>query len=222
MEKKYLQLDYAKGQLYEYSKDQKEDFISVESKTGKISFRKYYPYGIEGILSSVSLFDSDFGRKLVMNLEDGVNITFSLLDAKGNIDQFAEKIIAKLDKLNRGDNIKISPYNFTPEGSNYAKKGVNILIDGQKVEGITFSYYKEGKLIPGDVPAVKFVEDRLDRTKKKPSLADVEIKNNYLFDVLATQTERLKWSHNSVNTPEEVYHKAPPMEAPNFDDTLPF
>lgn len=201
-DKTYLQLDYKSGNLFEYSGTQKEGFEKHTSKTGKESFRKYHKYGAEGVLNSVSVRDSDFGKQLSIALEGGTYINFGLHDQKGNIDQFAEQVIKVLPILNKGDQVKIAPYNFLPEGEKYTKSGVSISVAGEKVKGMTNSYYnKEGDLVAGDVPAVKWKKDALGTNK--PSAASLEEKNDFLTEVLAKEAERLKWVGSGQPAPQQ-------------------
>lgn len=218
-DKKYTSLDYAKGTLFEYSGTPKEGFEKHTSKTGKESYRKYYTYGLEGTLANVSLRDSNFGKEISIALEEGTYINFGLYDQKNNIDQYAEAIIKVLGQLNKGDKVQVSPFKFLPEGQKYEKTGVTVKVNGEKVQGLTNSYYKEGSLVKGDIPAVEWKQDKLDKTKKKPDLASVAAKNDYLIDVVMEQTERLKWVGNGNNTPTT------PQQQDNTEDTgdsLPF
>lgn len=206
-DKKYTQLDYGKGQLFEYSATEKEGYEKYTSKTGKESYRKYYPYGVEGTLNSVSVRDSNFGKELSIALEEGTYINFGLYDQKNNIDQYAESMIKMLGSLVKGQKTLIQPYSFLPEGSTYKKTGITVKVNDEKVQGISNAYYKEGKLVEGDVPAVIWKDDKLTPGKKKPDLASVAAKNDYLIDVLMEQAERLKWvgSGNSVPAvPQQV------------------
>lgn len=222
-QKTYLQLDYKSGTLFEYSADPKEGFEKHVSKTGKESYRKYHKYGAEGTLNNVSVRDSNFGKQISIALEDGIYVNFGLNDQKGNIDQFAEQIIKVLPMVNKGDQIKITPYNFLPEGEKYNKSGISFVVNGEKTKGLTNSYYdKEGKLVAGDVPAVKWKKDALGTNK--PSAASLEEKNDYLTGVLAKEAERLKWvgsgnSNESVPQPKESKSYDPPAYEP---DDLPF
>ena len=193
-QKMYLQLDYKSGNLFEYSKEPQEGFEKHVSKTGKESYRKYHKYGFEGTLNSVSVRDSDFGKQLSLAFEEGTYINFGLLDSKGNVDQFAESVIKVLPQLNKNDKVKISPFNFIPEGEKYAKTGVSVSINGEKTKGLTNAYYKDGKLVKGDVPAIVWKDNPLGG--KKPSAASMEERNDYLLGVLTKEAERLKWEGN--------------------------
>lgn len=202
-DKKYTQLDAMKGHLFEYSGTPKEGFEKHTSKTGKESYRKYYPYGVEGTLNSVSVRDSNFGKELSIALEEGVYINFGLNDQKGNIDQYAEAMIKVLGQMKKGDKVQIAPYKFLPEGQKYDKTGITVKVNDEKVQGLTNAYYKDGKLVEGDVPAVIWKDDKLTPGKKKPDLASVAAKNDYLIDVLMEQAERLKWVGSAPTAPQQ-------------------
>lgn len=203
-DKKYLSLDYKSGTLFEYSKDQKEGFEKHTSSTGKESYRKYYKYGVEGTLNNIQIRDSNFGKELSIQMDEGFIVNFGINNQKGHVDQFTESVIKVLPSLTKGDALKIAPYNFLPEGEKYSKAGVSISVNGEKVKGLTNAYYKDGKLVKGDVPAVQYKESPLGG--KKPSAADQEKKDEYLLEVLAKETERLKWvgsGHNAPVAPQE-------------------
>ncbi len=214
----YLQLDYSTGHLFEYSANPKEGFEKHTSKTGKESYRKVHQYGADGVLNSVSVRDSNFGKQVSISLNDGATyINFGLNDQKGNVDQYAESIIKYLPKVNKGDEIHIQPYKFKPEGEKYDKTGITVKVNGEKIQGLTNAYTnKEGKKVAGDVPAVIWKEDKLNKDKKKPDLSSVEKKNDFLIDVLMEQTERLKWVSNGQTAP------ATTTANDDLDQNLPF
>lgn len=209
----YLQLDYKSGNLFEYSSTLKEEFEQHTSKTGKTSFRKYHKYGYEGVLNSVSVRDSDFGKQISIAFDEGVYINFSLSDQKGNVDQFAEAVIKVLPSLSKGDLVKVAPYNFIPEGEKYSKTGVSFTVNGEKVKGLTNSYYNQtGDLIAGDVPAVIWKKNALG--VNKPSAASLEEKNDFLSEVLVREAKRLAWKSGGSTAPKD-----PP---PPPSDDIPF
>jgi len=213
--KTYLSLDYKSSNLFEFSSTPKEGFEKNVSSTGKESYRKYYKYGVEGTLNNVSVRESNFGRQLSIALDEGIYLNFGIADQKGNVDSNTEQLIKVLPELNKGDAIKIAPYRFLPEGSKYDKSGITVSVNGEKVKGLTNAYYKDGVFVDGDVPAVKWVQDKLDKTKKKASLADLEKKNDYLLEVLAKEVERLKWVGAGSNA-------APASVPQQEEDSLPF
>ena len=71
----------------------------------------------------------------------------------------------------------------------------------------------------GDIPAIKWVK-KLD--KNKPSLASLEAKNDYLLDVLAKETDRLKFVKDSSYAPNTEKPKAQAVNVDEDDSELPF
>ena len=199
---KFLQLDQTKGSFFEYSGSEKEGFTKVESSTGKVSYRKYYEKGVSGVLESVSLADGRFGKQIQLCIRDTEDLNMfqvDLYDQKDHVSNFAEELIKFLPNLEKGMNLEFNAYNFTPEGEQYSRRGFSLKSDGEKVNrALSNGYYKKdgGDLVEGDIPAVKWVEKL---GKKKPSPASLEEKDDYLLDVVAKQTERLKFIPNSQN-----------------------
>jgi len=239
MNKVYLQLDFSTGLMFEYSSTAKEGFDKHESENKKgqtvISYRKFYKKGVTGVLESVSLYDKKMGentiKQLSLTLNNGVNIyytPFNLYSQNGSFDVFAESVIKHLPNLQKGTEYTIFPYNFTPEGSKYSQKGVSIKTGETKVEKISETYTKEGKLIKGDVPALVYKENPLDPTKKKVSAVSLEERNDYLAGVLKVACERLAWVRDgeakSNTPPPAATPKAPKPEnvSASVTDDLPF
>ena len=113
-------------------------------------------------------------------------------------------------------NIAVRGYNFTPEGDKYAKIGISVSVDGQKLKANMSNAYfnKEGVLVPGDIPAVAWKKDALG--KNKPTAVSLEAKNDFLLEVLKRETERLKWvqGENSSAPPTETPKNAVPTATP--------
>ena len=223
---KYLQLDQGKGSFFEYSGSEKEGFEKFESNSGNISYRKYYPKGVDGVLESVSLADGKFGKQIQVGVRatDDVHLfQLDVYDQKDNVSTFAEELIKFLPNMNKGAEISFNSYNFIPEGEQYSRRGFSIKVDGEKLNrALSNSYYKkeDGSLVEGDIPAIKWVK-KLD--KNKPSLASLEAKNDYLLDVLAKETDRLKFVKDSSYTPNTEKPKAQAVKV-DVDDggSLPF
>lgn len=197
----YLKLDYKSGTLYEFSASAQEGYEKHISKTGKESYRKFYPKGYTGVLTGVSVRDGNFGKELSLSFENQVFVNFGIFDQKSNIDQYTEQVIKALPALELGSEITVFPYSFTPEGEKYSKTGVSFKKGEEKLIGLTNSYYdKNGDLVSGDVPPIRWKPNPLGGSKK-PSAADVETKNEYLIDVMTKQSERLKWVGNGNSAP---------------------
>ena len=211
MTKNYLQLEFGSGLFFDYSKEEKQGYEKHVSTKGSTSYRKYYKDGITGILESVSIYEGRFGNQISMNIKNGDDIYYvpvDIADQKGNVDTYAESLIKFLPQLEKGMNVSIKGYNFTPEGDKYAKIGISVSVDGEKLKAnMTNAYYnKEGELVSGDIPPLVWKKDALG--KNKPSAVSQEAKNDYLLSVLKEQTDRLKWVQG------ESTQETPKQEAP--------
>lgn len=241
MTKNYLQLEFGRGLFFDYSKEEKQGYEKHVSTKGNTSYRKYYKDGISGILESVSIYEGKFGNQISMNIKNGDDIYYvpvDITDQKGNVDTYAESLIKFLPQLEKGMNVSVRGYNFTPEGDKYAKIGISISVNGEKIKPeMTNSYVnKEGVLIEGDIPPLTWKKDALG--KNKPTAVSQEAKNDYLLEVLKVQTDRLKWVQgestqettkqeapkNAVPTatPSEAFEPAPTQTATKPKDDLPF
>lgn len=217
IEKNFLQLEFGSGLFFNYSKDPKEGYDKHTSTKGNESYRKYYKEGISGILESVSLYDSKFGTQISMNVKDGDNVYYlpvAVQDQSDNVDTYAESLIKLLPQLNKGDKVTVRGYNFKPEGDKYSKIGVSITANDVKLKStVTNAYYKEGKLVEGDIPALEWKLNKLG--KNKPTAVSQEAKNDYLLDLVTKETERLKWvqGESSPESPKPSTPTASPQEA---------
>ena len=232
MTKNYLQLEFGSGLFFDYSKDEKQGYDKHTSTKGNVSYRKYYKDGISGILESVSIYEGKFGNQISMNIKNGDEVFYvpvDIADQKGNVDTYAESLIKFLPQLQKGMAVTIKGYNFTPEGDKYAKIGISISVNGEKIKSEMTNAYmnKEGVLVEGDIPALTWKKDALG--KNKPTAVSQEAKNDYLLEVLKVQTDRLKWVSNgaSPSQPQQEAPKIPtatPEQAfePQVHNALPF
>lgn len=203
IEKNFLQLEFGSGQFFDYSKDEKEGYVKHTSTKGNISYRKYEKDGVSGILESASIYEGKFGNQISLNIKNGDNVYYvpvDIADQKGNVDTYAESLIKVLPKLNKGDQVLVRGYNFTPEGDKYSKIGISVTANGEKLKGLTNTYVdKEGKAVDGDIPGITWKKDALG--KNKPTAITLEAKNDYLLEVLKVQTDRLKWVQGETSQP---------------------
>lgn len=234
MNKVYLNVEFSSGRAFEYSKEEKEGYEKHTSSKGNVSFRKYYK-GVTGVLESVSIRDTNFGQQVSLTLNDGDTVQylpFSIYSPSGNVDNsFMESLITLLPNMNKGTRYTITPYNFTPENEQYAKTGVSVKDEvGGKVEkALSFSYYKDGKLVPGDIPAIEWVKKL---GKNRPSAVSLEKKDSFLLEILEREVARLKWVGENAPTastppPAGVQKKVKAETAVvntsnEVDDELPF
>ena len=215
MNKNYLQLEFSTGLFFKYSKNEEQGYEKHVSTKGNTSYRKYYKEGITGVLESVSIYEGSFGNQISLNVKNGNDVYYvpvDIADQKGNVDTYAESLIKFLPQLEKGMNIAVRGYNFTPEGDKYAKIGISVSVAGQKLKANMSNAYfnKEGVLVPGDIPAVAWKKDALG--KNKPTAVSLEAKNDFLLEVLKRETERLKWVQGENSS-------APATEAPK--NTVP-
>ena len=235
MNKNYLQLEFASGNFFKYSKTEEQGYEKHVSTKGNTSYRKYYKEGITGVLDSVSIYAGKFGNSISMTIKNGDDIFYApvdLSDQKGNVDSYAESLIKLLPQLEKGMTIAVRGYNFIPEGEKYSKNGMSILVDGVKLKSTMTNAYisKEGTKVDGDIPALVWKKDALG--KNKPTAVSQEAKNDYLLEVLKEQTDRLKWvgsSDQQVDVPQQPSQKAPltatpeqAFEKPKAESKLPF
>ena len=215
MTKNYLQLEFSTGLFFKYSKNEEQGYEKHVSTKGNTSYRKYFKDGITGVLESASVYEGSFGNQISLNVKNGNDVYYvpvDIADQKGNVDTYAESLIKFLPQLEKGMNIAVRGYNFTPEGDKYAKIGISVSVDGQKLKANMSNAYfnKEGVLVPGDIPAVAWKKDALG--KNKPTAVSLEAKNDFLLEVLKRETERLKWVQGENSS-------APATEAPK--NTVP-
>jgi hypothetical protein len=211
MTKNYLQLEFGSGLFFDYSKDEKQGYEKHTSSKGNVSYRKYYKEGITGILESVSIYEGKFGNQISMNIKNGEDVYYvpiDIADQKGNVDTYAESLIKFLPQLEKGMNISVRAYNFKPEGEQYAKIGVSISVNGEKIKSEMTNAYinREGNLVKGNIPAITWKKDALG--KNKPTAVSLEAKNDYLLEVLKVQTDRLKWVQGESSTTTTPQPKA--------------
>ena len=219
MTKNYLQLEFSTGLFFKYSKNEEQGYEKHVSTKGNTSYRKYFKDGITGVLESASVYEGSFGNQISLNVKNGNDVYYvpvDIADQKGNVDTYAESLIKFLPQLEKGMNIAVRGYNFTPEGDKYAKIGISVSVDGQKLKANMSNAYfnKEGVLVPGDIPAVAWKKDALG--KNKPTAVSLEAKNDFLLEVLKRETERLKWvqGENSSAPATEAPKNAVPTATP--------
>ena len=188
----YLGLEFGSGTLYEYSKVEKEGFTKHISKSNNISYRKYHKQGAFGFLKSISVRPGKIGEQLSIALE-GANDTmyylnFGLRDGNGGIDTYAAAIISYMPSLIVGEPYKVSPWAMerkdNPEKKNYGVSFKYANIETGEYDNVTqisrlsFSYYKDGELVEGDVPAGVW------KKKAGKDFLDTTDRDEYLWNVL--------------------------------------
>jgi hypothetical protein len=227
MTKNYLQLEFSTGLFFKYSKNEEQGYEKHVSTKGNTSYRKYFKEGVTGVLESVSIYEGSFGNQISMNIKNGDDVFYvpvDIADQKGNVDTYAESLIKFLPQLEKGMNISVKGYNFTPEGDKYSKIGISFSVDGVKIKSEMTNAYmnKDGVLVAGDIPALVWKKDALG--KNKPSAVSQEAKNDYLLEVLKIQTDRLKWVSGSPEAPASQPQTEAPKTSSKIEEAsdLPF
>ena len=204
--KKFLSLNYRDGKLFESSKEEKDGWEKYTSEKGKVTYRDYYLKGVTGEFVGTKFRESEYGNEIQLGFkwEDTVFVIgFKLKTQKGNFDDtFVIPLLQVLPNLQLGETYTIFPYRFTPDGSKYESKGVSIKdADGKTVERkISLSYYKQGELVEGDIPAIVWKEEKVQgKTMRKPSAASLETRDEYMLDVLNKVLEILPGDFGSAS-----------------------
>jgi hypothetical protein len=126
----YLQVDYKTGDLYEYSKLEKEGFVESTNSVGTVSYRRVLNRGLYGKYNNVSIRDSNFGKEVSIAVTDKLGIknyiNLPLFDQKKNIASYAESLIRVLGSLVSGADYRFYPYSIQDEGQKYAKVGISV------------------------------------------------------------------------------------------------
>jgi hypothetical protein len=236
----YIQ-SYYTGDLFQYSKDEKEGFEPHTNSKGKVTYRNYFRSGVDGKLVGVSLRKNQhLGNReelefSLSNVGEDYKITFPVLSNNGDeIDDFVEAIIRQLSNVNKGDMLNINNWKMnkgdTINGDivKYDNSGVNIKRDGEKVGyALTYQTKNEPK---GDIPMLVWAELA---GKNKPTAVSKEAKLVYLYGVLQKEVERLGGAPAPSAAPAKARAKAPaavpaqafePVADLNTDDhdDLPF
>lgn len=226
----YLQAEFGSGNIYEFSKEAKEGYTEYTSKTGSVSYRKYWDNGLIGVYKGVSIRDSQFGKQISIGIVnqngDMCYLQLPLFDQRDSIQTFAEGFITYLPALQKDYIYRLFPYNIAPDlnkGEKYSKVGFSIkhvMNDFTTINGAhpvdrltpTFTSKDTGEIVQGNIPQQHWkdgaggnkVLDRLDKDK-------------YLYEVLVAGSseslgsgEKMKVDNNaSAPQPITVPETAP-------------
>jgi hypothetical protein len=207
MANRYLQIEFKSGNLFEYSKEQKEGFEEHKNSKGNVSYRKYYKDGIYGVYKSTTIRDTDFGKEVSVHFVDVENsnnfINFPLFDQNKNIAAYAESLITVLPSMQENYVYRIFPYTMEKEGSKYKTYGISIkhadmyektVREDFPLERLTYSYTKkDGEVVKGDIPAVLW-KDNFDGSKVR----DQFDRNKYLHEILTKHSSESTKISNKV------------------------
>ena len=238
----YIQ-SYFTGQLFQYSSDEKEGYVKHTNSKDKVSYRKYYNTGVEGVLKNISLRKNEYLnnreelRFELDNVGETYMVDFPVLNNNGDeVDDFVEAIIRQLPNIQKGDNININNWRLNKgdvinnEVVKYTNSGVTIKKDGEKV-GYALSYVTDNNP-KGNIPKLEWKEVA---GKNRPTAVSKEAKLVFLYETLQKEVARLsgttatakpKSSSKPSNkvptaTPQEAFEPVSDLNTEDHDD-LPF
>jgi hypothetical protein len=223
----YLNLESGSGTLYQNSKTEQEGFVKHVNTKNTISYRKYFKMGVFGILRGVSIRPSSIGEQLSLAFEGAGDVMYyvsiPLRDMQQGISTYASAVISYLPYLVEGEPYKFSPWAMerkdNPEKKNYGVsfKYANIETEeydnSTKINRLSFSYYKDGEIVEGEVPAgiwkKKAGKDFLDTTDRDEFLWNVLEENKFG----ATTESKATYVHTPAGGQATVAKTATPAPA---------
>jgi hypothetical protein len=218
----YLQIEFGSGNLFQYSKEEKENFEKHTSIKNKVSYRKYYKEGIYGVYRGTSVRVTDFGKELSIHMinKQGQNIfiTMPLFDQKKNIATYAESFITVLPSMELNYVYRIFSWAMEKKGTEYKNYGVSVAHADMEartinadfpLDKLSYSYEKDARLVEGDIPPINWEKD-FDGSMKK----DATERNKYLYNVLMKYAEEKTFGASNKVTGGE----APKPYTGSFDN----
>lgn len=191
-ENKYLQIEFGTGNLFAYSKEEKEGYELFTSSKGNTSYREYHKEGVYGIYRGASIRETKFGKEISVHMVDidggNVYISFPLFDQSKDIAVYAEALIAFMPALQMNFVYRLFPYAMDRKGTEYKNYGVSIkhadmqektVREDYPLDRLSYTYTKDGVETKGDIPATKWTK-HVDGSMKK----DQSEKDTYLYKVL--------------------------------------
>lgn len=231
MATKYLQIEGRTGEIFEYSKEEKEGFKKHVSSTGKESYRKVYDKGLYGTLQNVSIRESDWGERIqvtVKNGEDYINLQIPLYTQTGNIEgRYAESIIRFLPQLQKGQGYRFYAYALDQKDSDYKTYGISVIESpnpeaeekGPKVQ--PYLTYSKNPKTATEIPNLEW---KVIAGKNKPTASSLENKDEFLYSYLKEAVDGYLAYDGNQSTPlpttEPQQTKAENKETEVTDDDL--
>lgn len=245
MNKHYLDLDFTTASFYEYSKVAKDGFDEHKDSNDRVSFRKYYNKGVYGLLQSISIRDTNYGKRLMVRLLDGDNLflmNYPLYSSNGQIDnRYAEPLICLFPNMSLEQAYRFYPYRIekTFEGKTTPNTfyGVSVKLadlDKHDVSDAVIPKFKRAKkdetVTDAHIPPVVFKEQL---GSWKPTPASIGVKDEFLIKVLEESLGILGYDDSNSSQPKvatqaEAAKGTPEATAkttvidPLEDDDLPF
>lgn len=230
-----LDVDWKTAVFYEYSKDAKDGFKEHTNTVGTVSWRKEHPQGVYGLLQSISVVDTNLGKKLAIRLMDGDNVfiaKFAMYDQRGNFDNnFVEPLITMLPNLQKDQAYRIFPWTMeskTSKNKNGTPRkmyGVSIkqadldkkeVLEGDQYKvNQAYSWKKKDETFDANkhLPELVFEEEL---GSWKPTAVSLDNRRKFLLNLLNKALETLGYNpdEQSSNTPaNDAPQESAPQEA---------
>lgn len=234
-----LQVNYD-GTIFQYSKEPKEGFEEFKNTKGKISYRKYFKYGVDGIFSGLKKENNQFlngAEELKLTLKEGEDtyniLAFTVLNQDGNqLDDFTESIVTKLANMELGVEYNINNW-YMKKGDTvngeivkYSNKGVTVKEGENKIKSsVTYEYIKNRGSdaethVPGDVPMLQWT---IIAGKNRPTAASKEAQLVFLYELMDKQINRLGRAESTTTQESPKAKEIPPVNNQSKEDLdLPF
>jgi hypothetical protein len=226
----YLQVEFGTGNLFEYSKEEKEGFEEHRSSKGTVSWRKYWKEGVYGIYRGTSIFDSNFGKEVSIHLVDAngdnVYVKLPLLTQDKAIAPYAESYIGVLPAMEKDFVYRVFPYAMEREGTKYKNYGVSVahadmhertVRSDYPLERLKYAHTKkDGTKVEGDIPEAIW-EDAVGGSKTKNS----KKRDLYLYSVLeanATGSQKMSNKVKGEEPPKKYSTNGAPSQAPKKEE----
>lgn len=168
---RYIYILGSEGDLRETVPEGTEGAIkrAYESSDGKKGEKYELVYkSIEGVITKVDFFDSDYGTNLQITFEfnDGENVTLSM----NTNTPYSEDMMKKLPNVDFNAPLKLSPYNFTDDkGKN--RRGVSIVQNDEKVK----NFFSDGEKAINGMPEPKGDVSKYNADKWKLYFGEVRV-----------------------------------------------
>lgn len=208
-----LQVNYD-GRIFQYSKDQKEGYEEFTNTKGKVSYRKYFNKGVDGVFTKLEKENNQYLNgaeeiKLTLTQGEELNIlSFTVLNQSADqLDDYSQALTTLLPKMNIGETYNINNW-YMKKGDvingqevKYGKKGITVKQGDVKLKSdITFEYVKgrgtdQEQHVKGDVPMLEWKQVA---GKNRPTAASKEAQLEYLYGVLEQQIARVSGSDSSA------------------------
>lgn len=129
----------------------RRDWESGDGKTSGTKWELIFQT-VSGIVSSVEMYEGDYGKNLIIGLTDGddpeIKVSFSMNSA------FGEDMAKKLPALDLTQKVELSPFSFEDDNGK-TRKGVSVVQDGKKVQNYFYDFHEKKAINGFPTPAFK-------------------------------------------------------------------